>query len=135
MVCGPSGRNCSADSSETEGELHHFTADMDTGELTFTWREGEVHGWTLFPHKAAFISQIEDQFAVQLFDYCGVRPARHCAPRMTSSLRIFAGHFDWSTCRILSPIKTGSDDARGHVNSLDQIYFVAGFNALPIFHR
>jgi hypothetical protein len=74
--------------SAAMGELHHFTADMDTGELTLTWREGEVHGWTPFPHKAAFISQIEDQFAVRLFAYCGVRPARHCAPRMTTSLRV-----------------------------------------------
>jgi len=74
--------------SAAMGELHHFTADMDTGELTPTWREGEVHGWTPFPHKAAFVSQIEDQFAVQLFEYCGARPARHCAPRMTTSLRV-----------------------------------------------
>jgi hypothetical protein len=47
----------------------------------------------------------------------------------------FACHFDWSTCAILSPIKAGSDDARGRVNSLDQINFVAGFNASPIFTR
>jgi hypothetical protein len=135
MVCGPFGRNCSADSSETEGELHHFTADMDTRELTLTWREGEVHGWTPFPYKAAFISQIEDQFAVRLFDYCGVRPARHCAPRMTTSLRVSLAISIGRPVQSSPLSKRARMMPRGRVNSLDQIYFVAGFNALPIFTR
>jgi hypothetical protein len=61
------------------GDIHHFTADMDSGQLVPTWREGEIHAWKSFPYRAKYISQIEDRFAVVLCDYCGVRAARRCA--------------------------------------------------------
>jgi len=60
-------------------DIHHFTADLDSGELVSTWREGEIHGWKSFPYRAKYISQIEDRFAAILCDYCGVRAARRCA--------------------------------------------------------
>src|ERR1700737_733636 len=30
------------------GDVHHFTADLDSGELVSTWREGEIRGWESF---------------------------------------------------------------------------------------
>jgi hypothetical protein len=61
------------------GDIHHFTADLDSGELVSTWREGEIRGWKPFPYRVKYISQIEDRFTVILCDYRGMRAARRCA--------------------------------------------------------
>jgi hypothetical protein len=53
------------------GDIHYFTACMDSGELVPTWRKGEVRGWKPFPDKLKYVSQIEDRFDVILSDYRG----------------------------------------------------------------
>lgn len=48
------------------GDIHRFTADLDSGELVSTWREGEIRGWKPFPYRVKYISQIEDRFTAIL---------------------------------------------------------------------
>jgi hypothetical protein len=60
------------------GEVHHFTADMDSGELVETWRDGDVPGWRPFPSKLRCVSQIEERFQVVLPGYRGARSAGYC---------------------------------------------------------
>jgi hypothetical protein len=67
------------------GDVHHFTADLDSGELVSTWREGEIRGWESFPYRVKYISQIEDRFTVILGDYCGMRAARRCTEPMPAA--------------------------------------------------
>lgn len=60
------------------GEVYHFTADMDSGKLVETWREGELPGWRPFPSKLTYVSQTEERFKVVFPGYRGARSARHC---------------------------------------------------------
>ena len=58
------------------GDVYHFTADMDSGQLVETWREGEAPGWQPFSSKLKSISQIEKAFHVVFPGYRGARPAK-----------------------------------------------------------
>jgi hypothetical protein len=71
--------------------IYHYTADMDTGELVLTWREGQVRGWQPFPYKLTYLSEIEDHFAVVLPDYYGIRPARRTREPLHSDYLMLLG--------------------------------------------
>jgi hypothetical protein len=60
------------------GEVYHFTADMDSGKLVETWRDGDVPGWRPFASKLTYVSQIEERFKVVFPTYRGARCARCC---------------------------------------------------------
>jgi hypothetical protein len=62
------------------GEIYHFTADIDSGQLVETWRAGETPGWQPFPSKLKSIAQVEEVFDVVFPSYRGARSEQDANP-------------------------------------------------------